>query len=251
MRPPFVVKPADSSEYWRHKFDGMKKVYFPDSLDEAKRIAEKIYASGYSGKILIQEYVGKRNGRSSTAASVLTVFCDKNARAVRAVLGDVLLEELGNTARGNYSAIVTRPLDSISKKLLTLLEEIGYTGVANIDILTSVEGSYCLELNARQGRSFDYLRISGVNLAKLFVQEMLGEKTETDLAYRDALWRSVRWRTVEKHTKNKALLKRAYRLERGGRSGTPYNFKSDKSPGRRFYVMVHLHREAKRYKTYS
>lgn len=251
MRPPFVVKPADSSEYWRHKFDGMKKVYFPDSLDEAKRIAEKIYASGYSGKILIQEYVGKRNGRSSTAASVLTVFCDKNARAVRAVLGDVLLEELGNTARGNYSAIVTRELDSISYKIIAMLEGIGYTGIANFDILRDGERSYCLELNPRQGRSFDYLRSSDVNLAELLLAVMRGERVERELEYPSGFWRSVSRKTVIKHAEDKGLMKIALALEKRGRYKTPYQFKKEGSLVRRLYVAAHLFREGKRYKALS
>ena len=251
MRPPFVLKPADSSEYWRHKFDGMKKVYFPNSLDEARRIAKKIYSAGYSGKILIQEYIGAKDVPSVTSASVLTVFCDKNARVIRAVLGDVLLEELGDTARGNYSAIVTRELDSMSYKIISMLEGIGYTGIANFDILRDGEKSYCLELNPRQGRSFDYLRASGVNLAELLLAEMRGEKNSCELSYPTGFWRSVSRKTVIKHAADKGLLKTALSLEKRGRCRTPYKFRAEGSFVRRVYVAAHLLREGRRYKTLS
>ena len=251
MKPPFVLKPSDSSEYWRHKFDGMKKVYFPDSLDEAKRISQKIYTSGYSGKILVQEYISKGSGRSSAAASVLTVFCDENARAVRAVLGDVLLEELGGTARGNYSAIVTRELDSISYKLIAMLEGIGYTGIANFDILRDGERSYCLELNPRQGRSFDYLRASGVNLAELLLAVVRGEKIERELGYPVGFWRSVGKKTVIKHAEDEGLLKAALALEKRGRCKTSYEFRRDRSVIRGLYVVSHLFREGRRYRMMS
>ena len=120
MRPPFVVKPSDSSLYWRNRFEGMKKVYFAHSLDEAGKIGEKIFSSGYTGKILVQEKIGAHDIESEPIASVVTVYLGSDSKVKRAVLGDVLLEEKGITSRGNYSAIVTRPLDSISKKLLTI-----------------------------------------------------------------------------------------------------------------------------------
>ena len=251
MKPPFALKPADSSEYWRNRFDGMKKVYFPDSLDEARSIAEKIYASGYSGKILIQEYIGKKTERGSAEACVLTVFCDGNARVVRAVLGRVLLEELGVTARGNYSAIVTEELDPISHKIIAMLEGIGYTGIANFDILREDGKSYCLELNPRQGRSFDYLRASGVCLAQLLLSQMRGERIERELRYPVGFWRSVSRRTVVKHAEDKELLKSALLLEKRGRLKTPHELRSDGGIARRLYVAAHLFREGRRYKALS
>ena len=57
LKPPFVLKAADSSEYWRHPFSGMEKVFFLPSADGIKRIAEKIFSSGYSGKLVAQERI--------------------------------------------------------------------------------------------------------------------------------------------------------------------------------------------------
>ncbi len=251
MMPPFVLKPSDSTEYWRNKFDGMKKVYFPDSLDEVRRTSKKIYESGYSGKLVLQEFVGNKNNGRQADASVLTVFMNSAGKAVRAVLGDVLLEELGRTSRGNYSAIVTRELDALSHKLICMLEGIGYTGVANFDILRDGEKSLCLELNPRQGRSFDYMRASGVNLANLLLSELFSENTVKDFRYSSGVWRSVSRKTVIKHSDNRGLLKRALYLEKRGRCKTPYDFVGDKNIKQRLYVMAHLFRERRRYKLFS
>ena len=246
MRPPFVLKPADSSEYWRNAFSGMKKVYFPASLGEALQIGKRIYSSGYSDKLILQEYVGEAGGKSAES-SVLTVYSNKDGKAVRAVLGDVLLEELGPTARGNYSAIVTRPLDDMAYKLIDLLDGIGYNGVANFDILRSDGKSYCLELNARQGRSFDYIRCAGVSLSKLLLSDMRAEKTEESFSYDEGVWRSVGKRTLIRYAGNKGLLKKALSLEKNGFFATPYDFSCEKKISRKFYVMAHLYREKKRY----
>ena len=244
MRPPLVLKPADSSEYWRNPFPGMRKVYFPTSLGEAKRIGEKIYSSGYSGKILLQEYV------VDASASTLTVYMNRRAIPTRAVLGDVLLEEQGPTARGNYSAIMTREIDAISKSLISMLEGIKYTGIANFDILSSNGISYCLELNPRQGRSFDYMRCAGVNLASLLISDMQGENVPPDFKYRDGLWRCVGKRTMQRYSKEHSLLKKAMQLEKEGAAVSAYDLRGDKNIERRLYVFLHMQREEKRYRKY-
>lgn len=64
LKPPFVVKPSDSTEYFRHKFSGQKKVYFTDTLGECREVARAVYSAGYSGKLLIQErIIGVNNSR--------------------------------------------------------------------------------------------------------------------------------------------------------------------------------------------
>ena len=85
---PAVVKPADSSEYWRNPFPDMRKVYFPRSFTEAKDIIYSIFASGYSKRVILQRHVG---GVSQNR--VLTTVSDKEGRVVRAVMGDVILIE--------------------------------------------------------------------------------------------------------------------------------------------------------------
>ncbi len=251
LRPPFVVKPADSDEYWRNSFPGMEKVYFADSLDEVRHIGKIIFASGYQGKLIVQEYIGNKNGARPPYSSVLTTYSNSEGRVIRAVLGDVILEELSPTARGNYSAILTRRPDDITHRIVNMLEGIGYTGVANFDILIADGVSYCLELNPRQGRSFDYVRSAGIDIAELLVNEMNGISTQENLAYDDGFWRCVSRRTVMKYANNKGLLNKALELEKRGRAITPYDRAGDRGVLRRLYVMAHLFREGRRYSRYA
>lgn len=251
LRPPFVIKPSDSSEYWRHPFKGMKKVYFADTLAEAEDIYERILRSGYGGKVLLQEYIGHNSGAKEPSASVLTAYSGADGRVRSAVMGDVLLEELSPSGRGNYSAIVTRPLDSIAKKLIGMLDSIGYTGIANFDILRADGKSYCLELNPRQGRSFDYVRSAGVNLAEALTQEMEGGSLGSRFVYPEGVWRCVSRRTVKRYARDKGLADKAERLEREGRCFTPYDYRSEEGFRRKIYVAAHLYRQSKMYKRYG
>ncbi|MBQ0126301.1 MAG: ATP-grasp domain-containing protein, partial [Clostridiales bacterium] len=54
---PVVVKPPSSSEYWKHPFPNMRKVYFAENAAEASGIVNKIYLSGYGRKVLIQKMI--------------------------------------------------------------------------------------------------------------------------------------------------------------------------------------------------
>ena len=238
LKPPFVVKPSDSSEYYRHKFEGMKKVYFAHSLSEAEAIMRKIYSNGYGGKMLLQELIGSGKAR----ASVLTVFIGSDGRVKRAVLGDVALEETSPTARGNYSAIITRPLDAISYKLINMLEGIGYRGFANFDILHDDTESYCLELNPRQGRSFDYTRGAKMEAAQLLVNEMLSTPSSEILSYPEYLWRAVGKTTAFKNSSSDYLAKKGRLLEEMGASYTPFDSGVDGGFLRKLYVGAHLYR---------
>jgi D-aspartate ligase len=233
---PYVVKPADSTEYWRFRFEGMKKVFFPKTRAEALEAIRKIESSGYRGRILIQERIGASEKPKS---SVLTTYSTSDGRVVRAVLGRILLLEKGDTSFGNYAAIVTEKLDETSRELIALLDKIKYTGIANFDIISYQEKSYCLELNARQGRSSDYVRAAGVNLAELLLADMRGEKIEECFDYREIFWRSAPRSAVINHADDEKLLEKAMSLSRLGLEFTPFSSKEDAFLLRRAYLFLH------------
>ena len=234
LTPPFVLKPSDSVEYWKHKFQGMKKVYFPLDLSEAYEISDRIIASGYGGRIVLQERVSG----SDVAASVLTTYSDSHGRVVRAVLGDIVLEERGDTARGNYSAVITRQKTEFCDKLISMLNSVGYTGFANFDILTRGGESYCLELNPRQGRSSDYLRAGGVDMAELVMADFSGRRLSRDFSVREALWLSVPIGVLKRYSHDGETKREALRLYREGSYSSPYKV-GERYPKRLVYNFLH------------
>jgi len=229
---PAVLKPSDSSEYWRYPFPDMRKVYFPQNPGEACGLIYKIFDSGYRKRIILQEKVGGHDGNR-----VLTTFSDKRGRVVRAVLGEVILEERGKTSLGNHSAIITLPLDKICFELIDFLNEIGYSGIANFDVMRSGDKKYVLEINTRQGRSCDYLRAAGVNIAELLVRCAEGENIETDFSYKEIYWHYPPHKTVMRYSGGMGS-ERANRLYNEGKSRSPYN-NGFEGIIRRTYVAIH------------
>lgn len=229
---PAVVKPTDSTEYWKHPFSDMHKVYFAKNSGEAAGIMLKIFESGYGSGILLQ-----RRLDSDFKNRVLTAFSDKSGRVVRAVLGEVILEEIGKTSYGNHSAIITRPLDDTSHRIIDFLNKIKYVGVANVDIMSDGSHDYVLEVNTRQGRSCDYLRAAGVNIGELFVKAAFGDEIEPNFSYREAYWHYPPHKSVKSYSGVEGISK-AETLKKIGADYSPYK-NSFEGILRRMYVAVH------------
>ena len=233
-----VVKPSSSSEYWKHPFHDMRKVYFPKTKPEAHRAVTDIFLSGYRKDIILQEKIEGATDR------VLTTFSDSRGRVSRAVYGEVILEECGKTSRGNHSAIISLPLDDICFSLVDFLNEIGYRGFANFDILFARKKKYVLEVNLRQGRSCDYLRGAGVNIAELLVENKRYGKITVDFSYKEFYWHYPKHIDVVRYSDNEWGKHRADLLYEAGKSISPYTSKDERAL-RKLYVMIHNYRLGK------
>lgn len=238
---PAVLKASDSTEYYRHPFDGMRKVYFPKNREELHAVAARIFASGYKGELIFQEKIGKTRAEAKT----LTVCADSDSVVRRAVLGTVLLEETAPGARGNYAAILTEPPDDLTRSLCGFVRTVGYTGIGNFDLLYDEYGrGYVLEMNPRQGRSCDYVRAAGISLAEFLYAAISGGYVGEQFRYPRIYWRAVGDTTVARYAENRELLARAMRLKEDGFAFSPFFYAEDlrRNPVRRVYVGIHTWR---------
>jgi len=96
---------------------------------------------------------------------------------------------------------------------------------------------YVLEINTRQGRSCDYLRAAGVNIAELLVRCAEGENIETDFSYKEIYWHYPPHKTVMRYSGGMGS-ERANRLYNEGKSRSPYN-NGFEGIIRRTYVAIH------------
>ena len=174
---------------------------------------------------------------------MLTAYSDKRGKVIRAVLGEVVLEECGKTSFGNHSAIITRPLDKLSFELIDFLNRVGYSGFSNFDIMVDGKDKYVLEINTRQGRSCDYLRAAGVNIARLIVENAFSENIAPDFSYREIYWHYPPHKTVLKYCSD-GVRESIEHLENIGRGYTPYD-NGCEGLRRRIYVALHNRRLSK------
>ncbi len=249
---PIVLKPASSIAYWKHSFEGMKKVYFPKDASEALAVARQIFASGYSENLILQEFLPG----GDSEMRVLTAYCNQKARVEMMCLGHVLLEEHTPTAIGNHAAIVTEYDRELMDIFAQFLENIGYVGFANFDIKRDRRtGCFkVFEINLRQGRSHFYVTGSGVNLAKLLVDDWILGKEQDGLHYvqTEHYWHSVPNHVVWSYTEDEKMVHKAQSLIQKGEESSTFDYHFDKrlNPLRCLYLIEHARRHKKKFATY-
>lgn len=248
---PIIVKPSSSIAYWKHPFDGMKKVYTAADKDEAAKIIREIYSAGYPDKMILQDMIP---GDDSNMY-VLTAYSDRDNEVKMMCLGHVLLEEHTPKGLGNHAAIITEHMPSLTERFRNMLNDIGYRGFSNFDIkYDSRDGSLrAFEINLRQGRSNFYITAAGINLAEILVRDnILCEKMEYTECNESHLWHTIPFGVVKKYVHDKASLEKAKKLKREGRSKTSlwYAYDLMRSPKRLIWVAEHMRRQYGKYKKY-
>ncbi len=187
---PFILKPSNSVMYWDYPFEGKKKVFKLNSREELNSTLDKVYKSGYTDHMIIQEFIPGND----TAMRVLTNYSDSNGRVKMMALGHVLLEEHTPKGIGNHAVIITEPNTELMDKYKKFLEEIGFVGFSNFDIKYDERDNNfkAFEINVRQGRSNFYVTAGGCNIAKCLVEEYIEKKDkETEFVTNKILWMVV------------------------------------------------------------
>lgn len=249
---PIIIKPSFSSEYFMHEFEGMKKVYVSHSPEESVSIVSEIYSHGYTDKMILQKMVigGDDHMR------VLTCFSDAKGKVRAACLGHTMVEEHAPTAIGNHAAIVTEDVTNfpMAKKLIGMLENIGYTGFSNFDIKKDgdTDNYLAFEINLRQGRSNYYVTGAGINLAKLIVEKYDDPGDDIQLCTQETYWHVIPSPVAFKYTEDKDLVAKAKKLEKGGRSSSSLEYAYDmhNNPMRWFFVKEQMRRQYKKFAKY-
>lgn len=250
---PIIVKPSSSVDYWKHSFDGMKKVYTADSPERAAEIVNEIYSSGYPEKIILQEFIAGGDSQMR----VFTCFSDEHGKVRAMCLGHTMLEEHTPKGLGNHAAIVTEPVSSlpIADKIKDMLEALGYTGFSNFDIKLR-EGTKddfrVFEINLRQGRSNFYLTSAGLNVAYLANEVYESDGNDCNKVENVVFWHHIPKSTAYKYTEDKALVEKAKKLAKEGREFSSVWYTPDMrfNPLRTLCVLEQLRRQKGKFKKY-
>lgn len=252
---PIIVKPSSSADYWKHPFDGMKKVYSAKDATEAAEIIGKIYAAGYPDKMILQETIPG----SDATMRVLTAFSDRNGKVRAMCLGHTMLEEHTPKGLGNHAAIVTEPVSSfpVAAKIRAMLEELGYTGFSNFDIKLNANDPdgkdlRVFEVNLRQGRSNFYVTAAGINLARLAAEVFETTGDDCLLCENEVFWRHIPRSVVYAYTEDRALVEKAKALSRAKKEQVSLWYAPDLrlNPVRFLCVAEQMRRQKLKYKKY-
>ena len=188
---PVIAKPSNSTTYFNLDFDGKEKAYYVKDQKRLQDVLQLVYHSGYEDAFIIQDYIPG----DDTSGLVANAYCDGRGKVRMLSLGKPILEDPTPIYIGNYAAIRDASAPEAAKELITFLEAIGYTGMANADFkFDRRDGRYkVFEVNLRQGRASNYTMLSGCNLAIALVNDFVEQK-EVDPVFDNGepfLWLSV------------------------------------------------------------
>ncbi|HPE16055.1 MAG TPA: ATP-grasp domain-containing protein [Oscillospiraceae bacterium] len=196
--PPFIAKPADGVLYWEHPFPTQKKVFKAKSRAELEAILDDIYAAGYPGSMIIQDFIPG----DDSYMRVLTSYSDGDGKVRLMCLGHVLLEEHTPHGIGNHAVILTERDEALCGKLKAFLEAISFTGFSNFDIKYDRRDNTfrVFEINVRQGRSNYYVTATGYNLARIVTEDRIyGRREPFAIADEKILWHMVPFGVAEQY----------------------------------------------------
>ena len=247
--PPYVAKPADGVAYWATGHDELKKVYICQSWEELLAALDEVYAAGYPGKMILQEFIPG----DDSYMRVLTNYSDTRGRVKLMCLGHVLLEEHSPHGIGNHAVIITEHDEGLCGKIRGMLEDIGYVGFSNFDIkYDRRDGKYkAFEINCRQGRSNYYVTGAGHNIARLVVEDRIeGKDLPFQMTKNLSLWRMVPKKVAFKFTPKK-YHEEMRALIRAGEDSHSLVYNRDASIKRRLRVCKNHLGNIKRFDRYN
>lgn len=247
---PYILKPCNGPEYFAHPFEGQKKVFKLDTLEELRKTVADIYNSGYKDNLIVQEFIPG----DDTFMRVLTNYSDKTGKVKLMCLGHVLLEEHTPYGIGNHAVIINEYDRELMEKFQALLEDIGYTGFSNFDIkYDSRDKKFkVFEINVRQGRSNFYVTGAGYNIAEYVVKDhILNEQLgETVYADNENLWLVVPRKVAFDYIRPREYKTRMKSLIRAGKFVNPLFFKGDNNVGRVLRLVKQHVSHFEKYKKY-
>ncbi len=226
IRFPAILKPSDGIDYWAHPFPTQFKVFRPESRAEMEQEIRDIYASGYGDDLIIQDLIPGND----EFMRVLTTYSDRNGKVKMMCLGHVLLEEHSPHAGGNHAVILTEPEMGELARIKELLEDLHYVGFANFDVkYDQRDGSFrFLDFNTRQGRSNYYVTGSGLNVAKLLVEDWVYQRElPLQTPSEPHLWTVVPKGVIKRYVTDPANREAALAQYRAGRVVNPVFKKGD------------------------
>ena len=170
------MKPDNFEEFENLQgLENLKKGYKLSSRKECIETLKEIYQTNYSSKMIVQEYI---NGGDGTEYSI-NGYRGKNGK-ISMVLARNLLSDHRDMWVGNHLIQVDYEDNRLYDLAKKIVDGMDYRGLFNLDFkIDSKTGKiYVFEMNIRQGRTFYYTTLSGVNLIEAAVKDLVYEKAE-------------------------------------------------------------------------
>ncbi len=179
---PVIVKPSNVIKFKHLEFEGKKKIYKLNSIEEINKVITYFKNGGYDDILIIQEYIPGDDSHLFDAV----LYADKNKKVKLVSFAQIGLQEHGSRMIGNAATLINGysefpHVEEQIEKIKTFMEDIGYQGFAEFDMKYDERAQTykVMEINARQGRCSYYIDPCGYNLIEVLARDLI-EKEELD-----------------------------------------------------------------------
>lgn len=234
---PLFMKPDNFEELYGLDFENKKKGYELKSKDEAIKALNDIYKAGYTSDMIVQEFI---NGGDGSEYSINGYRSSKKDTSM--VLARNLLSDKRPLMVGNHLIQVDHYDEKMYEIGKYIVDKLDYVGLFNFDFkVDSKTGEiFVLEMNQRQGRTFYYSTLAGVNLIELSIKDMVFGQSEIFKAKNHFRLIKLSEKFLEKHI-NPNLLDEFVKKERVNNTANPNIMKEDDSVRRKLAVSKLIH----------
>ena len=192
---PVILKPSNTDIYPRLRFEGQQKVYLVEDAASLRDVAARIFAAGYDDDLVVQEYLAG----DESVMRVVNTYSDRHGRMRFLSAGQVVLTEYDPREVGNNNAIVSIHDPALTDSVRRLLDGVGYTGLANLDVMLDrrTGENKILEVNLRLGATSYYTRAAGGNVTEHVVSDLVEHAELADtVTTAERLWVNVPYLVV-------------------------------------------------------
>ena len=173
---PAIVKPSNVILFKHLEFEGKKKIYRINSMEELNYIINCFKNGGYDDTLIIQEYIPGDDSHLFDAV----VYVDKNKKTKLVSFAQIGLQEHESRMIGNATVLINGyslfpGVEEQIIKITDFMNNIGYQGFAEFDMkYDERDGKYkVMEINARQGRCSYYIAPCGFNLIEILYKDLI------------------------------------------------------------------------------
>ncbi len=251
---PAVVKASSSAQFHEVSFEGKRKVAYVADVGELTGLLDTMATAGFGGEVVVQERIP---GADEDMAAV-NAFCGPDGVVRFLLFGQVLLEEATPNGLGNSVAQITGPAPdaAVSTEAVEgarrLLEHVGWTGFANLDLKRDPrDGRYrFLELNPRVGRSGYAVTAAGHNVARMYGDAYVAGEPPSGapvVGTREHLFTVVPLALLRRYV-SAPTWARVRELWRRGEVTNAYYYRAERSPRRWMYIVTAMVNQVRKFR---
>ncbi|WP_311491386.1 ATP-grasp domain-containing protein [uncultured Anaerococcus sp.] len=235
------MKPDDFPALYALDFKEKQKGYKLSSNRQAKEVLKKIYQAGYPGEMIVQEFVNGGDGSEYSLNGYRSSQKDTSMVLARNILSD----ERPLTV-GNHLVQIDHNDSRMYEMAKKIVDSLDYVGLFNIDFkVDSKTGEiFVFEMNQRQGRTFYYSTLAGVNLIKLAIEDKGYHRSEVLRPSKKFRLIKLGEKCLENHM-NKELLPEFKDKDRVTNTANPNIMDYDRSIKRNFMLFREMNRREK------